>query len=158
MVMKYIFENGEENSEKITPMLIEKAVGFFLENQMMVDIVPSGEIQKEYPVAHNYRADFVAGDTCIESKVLMRNGKLSGMNLGNLLHLMVSNKRNYSVLREHYKRVVLLVICEEDIYEQIWSKGLGKDLEEELDHGVEVWISGIRIEKDGIVLVSYQKI
>lgn len=160
MLVKYIFENGEGNAERISPMLIEKAVGFFLENHMMCNIVPSGEIQKEYPIAHDLRTDFVVGDTCIETKVLMR--KQAGMDVGNLLHLLVPNKRYYNVLQEHYKRVVLLIICEEDMHEQIeassWSKGLGKDLEEELDQGVEVWISEIRIETDGIVLMSYQKI
>lgn len=160
-MVKYVYEKGEGNSEKINPFLIEKVIGFFLENQMMGDIVPSGEIQKEYPITHNLRTDFVVGDTCIETKVLMR--KQAGMDVGNLLHLLVSNKRYYTVLQEHYKRVVLLVVCEEDVCEGQMGessiyKEVGKNLEEELDQGVEVWISGIRIEKDGIVLVSYQKI
>lgn len=159
-VLKYMFNNGEGNAERISPILIEKAVGFFLENQMMGDIVQGCEIKKE-TISHDLRTDFVTGDTCIEMKVLMR--KQAGMNLGNLLHLMVSNKRNYSVLQEHYKRVVLLVVCEEGACEgQMGESSIykeeGKNLEEKLDQGVEVWISSIRIEKDGIVLVSYQKI
>lgn len=161
-MVKYVYEKGEGNSEKINPILIEKAVGFFLENHMMGDIVPSGEIQKEYPITHNLRTDFVAGDTCIETKILMRNEKQTGVGLGNLLHLLASKKRNYNVLREHHKRVVLLVICEEDMYEQIkassFSEGWRRSLDKELNQGVEVWISEIRIEADGIVLKSYQKI
>lgn len=158
--MKYVFENGEGNSEKMTPMLIEKAVGFFLENQMMGDIAHGGEFIKA-PISHDLRTDFVVGDTCIEMKVLM--SKQAEMNLGNLLHLLVPNKRYYTALKEHYKRVVLLVVCEEgacegQMGESSIYKEVGKDLEEELEQGVEVWISGIRIEKDGIVLVSYQKI
>lgn len=160
VLVKYMFGKGEGNAEKINPMLIEKAVGFFLENQMMGDIVPSGEIQKEYPITHDSRTDFVAGDTCIEIKIL--NGKQVGMNLRNLLHLLVSNKRNYNILQEHYRRVVLLVICEEDMYEQIktssFSEGWRRNLDKELNQGVEMWISEIRIEADGIVLKSYQKI
>lgn len=161
-MVKYVYEKGEGNSEKINPILIEKAIGFFLENQMMGDIVPSGEIQKEYLIPHNLRTDFVVGDTCIETKVLMRNGKQAGASLGNLLHLLASNKKNYNILQEHYKRVVLLVICEEDMYEQIkassFSEGWRRNLDKELNQGVEVWISEIRIEADGIVLKSYQKI
>lgn len=158
--MKYMFENGEGNAERISPILIEKAIGFFLENQMIVDIVPGCENKKE-PISHDLRTDFVVGDTCIEMKVLM--SKQAGADVGNLLHLLVPNKEYYAALKEHYKRVVLLVVCEEgacegQMGESSIYKGVGKNLDEELDQGVEVWISGIRIEKDGIVLVSCQKI
>lgn len=161
VLVKYMFGKGEGNAEKINPMLIEKAVGFFLENQMMGDIVPSAEIQKEYPITHDSRTDFVAGDTCIEIKIL--NGKQVGMNLRNLLHLLVSNKRNYNILQEHYRCVVLLVVCEEDVCdgqmgESSIYKEVGKIFEGELEHGVEVWISVIKYEEDGISLLSCQNI
>lgn len=160
VLVKYTFEKGEGNSVKMTPILIEKAVKFFLEKQMMGDIIQRCEIKKE-PISHDLRTDFVAGNTCIETRVLMR--KQEGVDVRNLLHLLVSNKRNYNVLQEHYKRVILLVVCEEGVYEGQMGessiyKEVGKIFEGELNHGVEVWISVIKYEADGISLISCQNL
>lgn len=161
MLVKYMFKKGEGNSEKINPMLIEKAVGFFLEKQMMGDIVQGCEIIKGYPISRDLRTDFVAGNTCIETRVLMR--KQAGSDVRKLLHLLVSNKRNYNVLQEHYKRVVLLVVCEEGICdgqmgESSIYKKVGKIFEGELNQGIEVWISVVKYEEDGISLISCQNL
>ncbi|MCM1219777.1 MAG: hypothetical protein NC548_35290 [Lachnospiraceae bacterium] len=158
--MKYMFENGE--GEKVNPILIDKAIGFFLENQMMGDIL-RGKIQKGYVAAPNVRADYVAGNICIETKIFMKDSRPMEANLKSLLYSLDSNKRTLDALLKHYKRVVLLIVCEEGVDDGSMEgfslrKVLRNIFEEELDHGIEVWISEVRIETDGIALLSCQKV
>lgn len=159
--MKYMFENEEGNSEKGNPILFDKAIGFFLENQMMGDILQGG-IQKGYAVAPNVRADYVAGDVCVETKIFMDNNRPMEARLESLLHSIDSNKRTLDALLKHYKRVVLLVVYEEGMADGSMEgsslcKGLGKIFKGEMD-GIEVWVSKVRIEMDGIALLSVQKV
>lgn len=159
--MKYMFENGE--AEKVNPILIDKAIGFFLENRMMGDILQGCKVQRECAAAPAIRADYVAEDTCIETKTFMKNSRPLEADLNSLLYPLDSNKRILNVLLEHYKRVILLVVCEEGVDDGSMEgfslrKVLRDIFEEELNHGIEVWVSEVRIETDGIALLSCQKV
>ena len=159
-MVKYMFdkEKGEDMSEKMEPILIEKAVGFFLENGMMGGIVQGHDVIKDCRVGSNLRVDFVAGDTCIETKVFTMKGRCTGMGMKSVLHSLALNKGNLKALQERYGRVILLAVCQEDMCRQMdvpsLYKGLREIIGEGIGHGIEIWISEIRTEPDGITLLS----
>ena len=168
---KYLCDRGvgEGRPKKTGAFMMEKAVGFFLENHMLGEMVKADGLIKNCPVLKRVRADYVAGDTCIEVKVLERCKKMIGEDRSapaqSVLRSIASFERgrgNLEALQEHFERVILLIVCEEGALERTGMVSLGEELKrgfkESMDNGLEIWISEVKLEEDGITLLSYQNI
>lgn len=146
--------------------MIEKAVGYFLENNMMEKMVKADGLERDCRVLKGLRVDFTSGDTCIEVKVLGACGETFGEEENASAKVAVRssaslerNKGNLDVIQEHFNRTILLLVCQEGTCHQemaLLGKELKRIFKENLEHGMEIWISDVRLEEEGITLLSYQ--
>lgn len=167
---RYLYngESGEDISKRKGKAAIEKAVGFFLENNMMEKMAKGDCVAKNCRVSEGLRVDFASGDTCIEVKVLGTCGESTGgeenASAKAAQHFVASlgrNKGNFDALQEHFNRTILLVVCQEGTcHQEMESLGgeLKRMFKENMEHGMEIWISEVRLEEDGITLLSYHDI
>lgn len=165
---RYLYdrERGEGTSKKMGAIMIEKAVGYFLENNMMEKMVKADGLERDCRVLKGLRVDFTSGDTCIEVKVLGACGETFGEEENASAKVAVRssaslerNKGNLDVIQEHFNRTILLLVCQEGTCHQemaLLGKELKRIFKENLEHGMEIWISDVRLEEEGITLLSYQ--
>ena len=152
----------EGTSIRVRPRILEQAIGFFLENHMMEDMVHGGEIIRDSRVYKNMRVDLKTEDTCIESKVLLSTWQSkgeTGFTRPSDLAALLRYKGTVNMLLKHFKRVILLVILQDGVIGQeekgCLSARLREAYQEEICRGMEIWIAGLELQDDGIALVDY---
>lgn len=165
---RYLYDRelGEGISKKMGAIMIEKAVGYFLENNMMEKMVKVDCLEKDCRVLKGLRVDFASGDTCIEVKALEACGETLGEEENASAKAaacsaasLERNKGNLDAIQEHFNRTMLLIVCQEGTCHQemaLLGKKLKQIFKENMKHGMEIWISDVRMEEEGITLLSYQ--
>lgn len=162
--MKYKFNTKlmEDISTRVWPRLFEQAIGFFLENHLMEDMVHGDEIIRDGRVCKKMRVDFMTKDTGIETKVplsiWMPKGEAKYTRPSDFASL-TRYKRNINMLLKYFKRVILLIVLPDGRIEQTERECLFSRLREayrrEIYRGMEIWTADLELQEDGIVLVDY---
>lgn len=167
---KYMFDGKawEDASVANRAVLLENAAKFFLENNMMYEICQGAHITRGSAICNCNGAypDFVAGDTCINLKIPMAvwksvetGAELADSFMPNPIYVSDKERECLKSIRAHYKRVVWLIILPEGAGGVAYLyKRLGTDLDKSIKEGIEIWIFEIRLQSDGITLLSYRNI
>ena len=147
---------------RVWPRLLEQAVGFFLENHLMEKMVHGDDITTNDIVCKKLRVDFLAKETCIETKVPLSTwlpkGE-AGYTRPSDLATLIRFRDRCIALQKHFRRVILLIILPDGGIEQTERESLFARLreayQEEICRGLEIWSASLELQDDGIALVDY---
>lgn len=149
-------------STRVRRRILGQAIGFFLENHMMEDMVHGGEIIRDSRICKKMRADFMTKDTCIEARVLLstwQSKEETGFTRPSDLAALIRCKGTVNMLLKHFEKVILLVILRDGIIGQeekgCLSARLREAYQEEICRGMEIWIADLELQYDGIALLDY---
>ena len=160
---------NRENKDWIClePIIIEDAVEYFLANHHMEEMVSGCIARKEMESRGGAVADFIAGDAYIEINVpdailnAAGNGWMQAKSLLLTDEKAVRYRDMVSGMEDGNKRFILLTVFQHGLNDRMWdflcrelSRLFGADLQE----NTEFWVIDLRLEPDGITLVSCQNV
>lgn len=164
--VSYDNKDGKREWICIHPILLEQAVGFFLENHHMENMVGNCEHVNKMSTATAgmCRPDFQADDTWIEVRILEKNTRNpDGFNQGSLassIRQVEKYCQQLSDMKETVERMILLLICQAGTEEEhVLFKGkINEEIKKAVENGMEIWNAEMQFDADGIELLSYQNI
>lgn len=156
-------KDGKKEWVCINPMLIEQAVGFFLENHQMQRMVGHCNYVNKVSVATagKGRPGFQVGNAWVEVRNLGRRS--SGLAQESLV-LSIKQVEKYcqklSAMQEATERMILLLICQDGTQDKMLSfiEKASDEIKNAVGTGVEIWIAEMQIDADGISLLTYQNV
>ena len=144
----------------IQSVFLEQAIGFFVGNNQMESMTGDCRCANRLTNTRNIGFDFETEDVCIEIKVLMPitvgTGSCTWKSFHEAVKQMIGHCNNPAV-KEKGKRILLLTVCQDSTGQmQSMEDGSIKDeLKKAVGMGIEFWIAEIKINPDGIELLSY---
>lgn len=143
----------------VQPVLMEKAVAYFLESGWMGDITGEHSHVARLPEKGKCKVDFDTGSVCIEVKISMplsgRTGSCEEKSIISAADYLLKHSRE---MQESGKRMVCLLVMQHGLHQQPLSVSGRKTkdrLKKAAESGVEFWVAEIGMEADGIRLLSY---
>lgn len=169
-VIEAVAFDGLDSKERhwisLRPAVYNDAAAFFLENHLMAGIANECVAVSGYADSGNLGVDFIAGDTAIAVKLALaplehRTGMYTYVGCPFLSDSSIKKyAEGLQVIKSHYKRIVLLSICQYgmDILMQTenCSESAMKMLQTAVSSGLEFWTARMKFEADGIRLLSYK--
>lgn len=144
----------------IQPVLLEQAIGFFMENNQMEGMAGDCRCAGRLTDTRDTGFDFETENVCIEIKVLMPvtvgTGSCTWKSFHEAVKQITGHCNNPSV-KEKGKRILLLTVCQDGTGQmQPMEDGSIKDeLKKAMGMGIEFWIAETKTEEDGISLLGY---
>ena len=146
-----------------SPVLLEQAIGFFIENHQMESMSGTCRCASRLADARDSGFDFETEDAEIEIKVLLivPNTKEPSNCIWPGFRQAVKQMIGYcdsSYAKQKGKRIELLTICQHGTsHIQAMTNGSIKEelLKKAVSMGIEFWIAETKINPDGIELLSY---
>lgn len=143
----------------VQPVLMEKAVAYFLESGWMGDITGEHSHVARLPEGGKCKVDFGTGSVCIEVKISMplsgRTGSCEEKSIISAADYLLKHSRE---MQESGKRMVCLFVTQHGVGQQPLSVPGRKTkdrLKKAAESGVEFWVAETGMEADGISLLSY---
>ena len=145
----------------IQPVLLEQAIGSFMENHQMEDITGDCRCANRLTDTKDTGFDFETENAMVEIKIplVVPDGTDSFIWKG-FYHIVrqMAGYCNSSYCEDKGKRNILLTIYQhgtKHIFAMV-NENTKKELEKAVRVGVEFWIAETKTEEDGISLMSYQ--
>jgi len=162
-VVAFSFDKADKKEKDwicTQPILLEKAIGFFIENHQMESISRACKCASRLADTRDSGFDIETEDVEIEIKVPLfvpKNGTM-WKGFSQAVKQMISYC-NSSCAKDKGKRVVLLIICQQGTghIQSMTNRSLKEELlKKAVDMGIEFWMAETKTEEDGISLISYQ--
>ena len=158
-----------ENKDWIcmNPIIIEDAVGYFLASHHMEEMVSGSMISRKIESREGAGPDFILGDAYIEINVPDAILNAAGNGWMQVKSLMLSSekavkcKHMVSGLEGGYKRFILLTVFQyglNDSMKDFLCRELSSFFGVDMQENIEFWVIDLRLEPDGITLLSYQNV
>ena len=151
----------------LEPIIIGDAVEYFLANHHMEEMVSGCIARKKMESRGGAVADFIAGDAYIEINVPDAILNAAGNGWMQVKSLMLSSekavkcKHMVSGLEGGYKRFILLTVFQyglNDSMKDFLCRELSRFFGVDMQENIEFWVIDLRLEPDGITLLSYQNV
>lgn len=158
-----------ENKDWIcmNPIIIEDAVGYFLASHHMEEMVSGSMVSRKIESREGAGPDFILGDAYIEINVPDAILNAAGNGWMQVKSLMLTDGKAVryrdmvSGMENGNKRFILLTVFQHGLNDKMkgflcreLSRLFGADLQE----NTEFWVIDLRLEPDGITLLSCQNI
>ena len=143
-----------------SPVLLEQAIGFFIENHQMESMTGDCRCANRLTNTRDIGFDFETENVCIEIKVLIPitvgTGSCTWKSFHEAVKQMIGHCNNPAV-KEKGKRILLLAVCQDGTGQiQSMEDGSIKDeLKKAVSMGVEFWMAETKTKEDGISLLGY---
>lgn len=151
----------------IRPNIFEDAVAFFLANHCMEEMVNGCAASKRMGNRGETGPDFIAGDTYIEINVQASILNAAGDGWIQVQFLMVAaekavrHKSMVSGPEDGVRRLIFLTALQHGLNDRMKNflcRELSKFGGMHMDGRTEFWIADLKLEADGITMVSYQNV
>lgn len=144
----------------IQPVLLEQAIGSFMENHQMEGITGDCRCANRLTDTRDTGFDFETGNVCIEIKVFMPVTVGTGSCTWKSFHeavKQITRHCNNPAVKEKGKRILLLTVCQDgtDQMQPMEDGSIKDELKKAVGMGVEFWIAETKTEEDGISLLRY---
>lgn len=160
-----VSHDGKDGREWIciNPMLIEQAVGFFLENHQMEKMVRCCNHVNNVSTATagKDRPDFQAGNAWIEVRVLGRESRgFAQRSLASSMRQVEKYCQQLSAMQGMTERMILLLLSQDGIQDKLLSfiEKASDEIKKAVENGAEIWTAEMQIDADGIGLLTYQNV
>lgn len=160
------FQKEEKSWICLKPMLFEEAAGFFLENCLMEEIAGDYADSEGETVRRGTGPDFETGDAWIEINAPSVELDVADGGEVEIKSLLLSPQKisKYSsllVMQQDEKRMIFLTVFQHGLNEKrqwFLCRKLSEAFDMVIDERTEFWVADMRLDADGITLVSYQNI
>lgn len=160
------FEKEEKSWICLKPMLFEEAAEFFLENCRMEEMTGDCVSSRRDTVWRGTGLDFETGDAWIEINVPSLQFEAAdgrGVEIKSLLltQQKIAKYSSLLVMQQDGKRMIFLTVFQHGMNEEMhwcFCKKLSEAFDMVIDERTEFWVADMRLDADGITLVSYQSI
>ena len=151
----------------LEPIIFEDAVEFFLANCHLEEMVSGCTARKNMKIGGEEGPDFITGDACIQINIPDAILNAAGDGWNQVMSLMVTagqavrHKNMVLGLEGENKRPIFLTVLQHglnDRMEGFLCRELGRFFGEEMQENSEFWVVDLRLEPDGITLVSYKNV
>lgn len=147
-------------------MIFEDAVGYFLAHHYMEEMVSGCTASKEMKIVGEAGPDFIIGDAYIEVNIPDAILNAAGDGWNQVMSLMVTagqavRHKNMVLGLEDEKRPIFLTVLQHglnDRMEGFLCRELGRFFGEDMQENSEFWVVDLKLEPDGIILVSYKNV
>lgn len=153
----------------LQPIVFGEAVGFFLANHHMEEMVSGSMVSRKIESREGAGPDFILGDAWIELNVPDAILNAAGNGWMQVKSLMLTDGKAVryrdmdmvSGMEDGNKRFILLTVFQHGLNDRMFdflcrelSRLFGADLQE----NTEFWVIDLRLEPDGVTLVSCQNV
>ena len=143
----------------ISPALLEQAVGYFLKNNQMEDMVGGDDRTSSLLKTRMYGPDYQMGNACIEVRLLGRSSNaISACNRWSLISAMRQAEKHYKRLATMQKtgeKMILLLVNQYGEEEILSDNKAKKIVDRVIQEDVEIWVANLQFDSAGITLQSY---
>ena len=160
---------NRENKDWIClePAIFEDALEFFLASHCMEGMANGCTFHKMGKIVGEAGPDFITGDACIQINIPDAILNAAGDGWNQVMSLMVTagqavrHKNMVLGLEGENKRPIFLTVLQHglnDRMEGFLCRELGRFFGEGMQENSEFWVVDLRLEPDGITLVSYKNV
>lgn len=160
-----VSDTGRRNWICLRPMVYEEAFGFFLEQYMRGKLIREYNVIRKCSGQGQIRCDYIVGDgdAAIEIKPIV---PVISAHKGNIQTKLPARSADYfgtcfdhlTAVKDIAKRKILVIICPYGIKEEILDYCGEEILKSAKENGVEIWLTEMLVDADGIELASYQNV